>query len=104
MQVVFGVSRLLTQRPVANSSCHEWDHRSLWTRRFCSDIWLWCLSYPDSKVFAHEALVTQNDYPLFASFIHLGAGLACGITGLSAGYAIGIVGDSVRCFSVMLYH
>jgi len=35
------------------------------------------------------------DYPLFAGFIHLGAGLACGFTGLAAGYAIGFVGDSV---------
>jgi F0F1-type ATP synthase membrane subunit c/vacuolar-type H+-ATPase subunit K len=37
-----------------------------------------------------------EDYSLFAGFIHLGAGLACGMTGLAAGYAIGIVGDSVR--------
>jgi hypothetical protein len=36
------------------------------------------------------------DYPLFAGFIHLGAGLACGFTGLAAGCAIGYVGDSVR--------
>ena len=35
------------------------------------------------------------DYPLFAGFVHLGAGLACGLTGLAAGYAIGFVGDSV---------
>ena len=35
------------------------------------------------------------DYPLFAGFVHLGAGLACGFTGLAAGYAIGFVGDSV---------
>ena len=41
------------------------------------------------------------DYPLFAGFIHLGAGLACGFTGLAAGYAIGFVGDSVsRSFSI----
>ncbi|KAI0754930.1 V-type ATPase [Daedaleopsis nitida] len=39
------------------------------------------------------------DYPLFAGFIHLGAGLACGFTGLAAGYAIGYVGDScVRAY------
>ena len=37
-----------------------------------------------------------NDYTLYAGAMHLGAGLACGITGLAAGYAIGIVGDSVR--------
>lgn len=35
------------------------------------------------------------EYPLFAGFVHLGAGLACGFTGLAAGYAIGFVGDSV---------
>ncbi len=28
--------------------------------------------------------------------MHLGAGLSVGLTGLAAGYAIGIVGDSVR--------
>ncbi|KAI5896484.1 V-type ATPase [Schizophyllum commune H4-8] len=40
-----------------------------------------------------------DSYSLFAGFVHLGAGLACGLTGLAAGYAIGIVGDScVRAF------
>ncbi|KAJ6584963.1 hypothetical protein B0H19DRAFT_1107506 [Mycena capillaripes] len=40
-----------------------------------------------------------NDYPLFSGFIHLGAGLACGCTGMAAGYAIGLVGDScVRAY------
>ena len=28
--------------------------------------------------------------------MHLGAGLSVGLTGLAAGYAIGIVGDMVR--------
>ncbi|TRM61085.1 ATP synthase subunit C-domain-containing protein [Schizophyllum amplum] len=43
--------------------------------------------------------VKYDGYPLFSGFIHLGAGLACGLTGLAAGYAIGIVGDScVRAF------
>jgi len=38
-------------------------------------------------------------YSLFAGFVHLGAGLACGITGMAAGYAIGHVGDScVRAY------
>lgn len=41
----------------------------------------------------------SQDYPLYSGFVHLGAGLACGLTGLSAGYAIGIVGDScVRAY------
>jgi V-type H+-transporting ATPase 16kDa proteolipid subunit len=38
----------------------------------------------------------SKDYPLYSGFVHLGAGLACGCTGLAAGYAVGIVGDSVR--------
>ncbi|TXT04047.1 uncharacterized protein COLE_07744 [Cutaneotrichosporon oleaginosum] len=38
-------------------------------------------------------------YGLYDGFIHLGAGLACGVTGLAAGYAIGIVGDAcVRAY------
>lgn len=34
-------------------------------------------------------------YSLFNGFLHLGCGLSVGLTGLAAGYAIGIVGDSV---------
>lgn len=41
-------------------------------------------------------LSPSEDYSLFAGFVHLGAGTACGMTGLAAGYAIGIVGDAVR--------
>jgi len=45
------------------------------------------------------SLSPRVDYPLFAGFVHLGAGLACGLTGLAAGYAIGYVGDScVRAY------
>jgi hypothetical protein len=36
------------------------------------------------------------EYPLYKGFVHLGAGLACGLTGLAAGYAVGYVGDAVR--------
>src|SRR5436190_3231833 len=32
--------------------------------------------------------------PLFVSFLQLGAGIAVGLSGLSAGFAIGIVGDA----------
>lgn len=40
-------------------------------------------------------LSPQTPYSLFGGYVHLGAGLACGMTGLAAGYAIGIVGDAV---------
>ncbi|KAH8924035.1 V-type ATPase [Atractiella rhizophila] len=33
-------------------------------------------------------------YTLHASFVHLAAGLSCGLTGLAAGHAIGIIGDT----------
>ncbi|KAH7157792.1 hypothetical protein B0J13DRAFT_650437 [Dactylonectria estremocensis] len=35
-----------------------------------------------------------GEYSLFKAFMHLGCGIAVGLTGLSAGYCIGIVGDS----------
>merc|ERR1711988_658890 len=34
------------------------------------------------------------EYTLYKGFVHLGAGLAVGLSGLAAGYAIGIVGDA----------
>jgi len=36
----------------------------------------------------------KPEYTLFISFTHLGAGLSVGLSGLAAGYAIGIVGDA----------
>jgi V-type H+-transporting ATPase proteolipid subunit len=42
---------------------------------------------------------TTQRYSLFAGFLHLGCGLAVGLTGLAAGYCIGIVGDcGVRAY------
>ena len=38
----------------------------------------------------------EQQYSLFNGFMHLACGLSVGLTGLAAGYAIGIVGDSVR--------
>jgi len=38
--------------------------------------------------------LSADNYTLFASFLDLGAGLSVGLSGLAAGYAIGIVGDS----------
>ena len=36
----------------------------------------------------------STGYTMFSSFIHLGAGLSVGLSGLAAGFAIGIVGDA----------
>lgn len=36
-----------------------------------------------------------KNYSLFSGFCHMGAGLSVGLSGLAAGYAIGIVGDAV---------
>ncbi|KAH7913396.1 ATP synthase subunit C-domain-containing protein [Hygrophoropsis aurantiaca] len=45
------------------------------------------------------ALNPAKEYPLAAGFVHLGAGISCGMTGIAAGYAIGLVGDScVRAY------
>jgi len=35
----------------------------------------------------------DQNYSLFNGFMHLACGLSVGLTGLAAGYAIGIVGD-----------
>merc|ERR1711916_411188 len=35
-----------------------------------------------------------KDYALFTGYAHLSAGLVCGLSGLAAGIAIGIVGDA----------
>ncbi|CAN7950002.1 V-type proton ATPase 16 kDa proteolipid subunit-like [Ixodes scapularis] len=36
----------------------------------------------------------KEGYSLFKSFLHMGAGLSVGLSGLSAGFAIGVVGDA----------
>lgn len=36
----------------------------------------------------------DSEYDLFKSFCHLGAGLSVGLSGLAAGFAIGVVGDA----------
>jgi len=38
--------------------------------------------------------VDSKDYTLYKGYGHLGAGLSCGLAGLAAGMAIGIVGDA----------
>ncbi len=41
-----------------------------------------------------SSLSSTRPIPLAASFIHLGAGLAVGLAGLSAGFSVGVVGDA----------
>jgi V-type H+-transporting ATPase proteolipid subunit len=48
------------------------------------------------SVLVSGSIKPDVQYPLFNSFLHLGAGLSVGLTGLAAGYAIGTVGDMVR--------
>jgi V-type H+-transporting ATPase proteolipid subunit len=38
--------------------------------------------------------LSARSYTLYRGFAHLAAGLVCGLCGLAAGYAIGIVGDA----------
>ncbi len=41
-----------------------------------------------------------SSYPLFLGSMHLGGGLACGLSSLAAGFAIGVVGEAgVRGFA-----
>ena len=44
------------------------------------------------RIFCRFLKLTNFYY--FRGFVHLGAGLAVGLSGLAAGYAIGIVGDA----------
>ncbi|KAK7414498.1 v-type proton ATPase 16 kDa proteolipid subunit 2 [Neonectria punicea] len=42
---------------------------------------------------------SEGTYSLFTAFLHLGSGITVGMTGLSAGYCIGIVGNAgVRAY------
>merc|ERR1719370_2130193 len=38
--------------------------------------------------------IKPEEYTHYKGFLHLGAGLAVGLSGLAAGYAIGVVGDA----------
>ncbi|KAF2807302.1 vacuolar ATP synthase-like protein 16 kDa proteolipid subunit [Mytilinidion resinicola] len=52
-----------------------------------------------SVLIANDLKPPPKNYSLFAGFMHLSAGLSVGLTGMAAGYAIGIVGDTgVRAF------
>lgn len=42
----------------------------------------------------YSVYITCSFFLFFRSFLHLGAGLSVGFSGLAAGFAIGIVGDA----------
>ena len=87
---------------VAYPSRHVRYHSRIRARRFGANIWVMYVSYPSPPPYD---LILANglarivdpglDYPLYKGFVHLGAGLSCGLTGLAAGYAVGYVGDAV---------
>ncbi len=45
-------------------------------------------------VIANGLTDEPGKYTMYRSFLHLGAGLSVGLSGLAAGFAIGIVGDA----------
>lgn len=51
------------------------------------------------SVLIAQDLDPKSNYSLFSGFMHLACGISVGMTGLAAGYCIGIVGDKgVRAF------
>ncbi|EON99554.1 putative vacuolar atp synthase 16 kda proteolipid subunit 2 protein [Phaeoacremonium minimum UCRPA7] len=51
------------------------------------------------SVLIAQDLQPKQSYSLFSGFMHLACGLSVGLTGLAAGYCIGIVGDKgVRAY------
>lgn len=46
-----------------------------------------------TSVIINNNVKPAGEYTVFAGFLHLGAGIASGMSSLAAGYAIGIVGD-----------
>lgn len=90
---------------VFNPGCYVWNHRRLFASHICPHC-----GRLISSIFIRELFlicVRRVPHPrsryrltfLRSGFLHLGCGLTVGITGLAAGYCIGIVGDSgVRAF------
>mmetsp|Transcript_18904 Transcript_18904/g.29652 ORF Transcript_18904/g.29652 Transcript_18904/m.29652 type:complete len:185 (-) Transcript_18904:33-587(-) len=51
-------------------------------------------------VIINNNIKTDGSYSIFSGYLHMGAGLAAGLSSLAAGLAIGIVGDtSVRAYA-----
>lgn len=51
------------------------------------------------SVLIAQDLDPKSNYSLFSGFMHLACGISVGMTGLAAGYCIGVVGDKgVRAY------
>ena len=88
---------------VAYPSRHVWYHSGIRARRFGTNIRLVYVSCRLNRLcesilknILSRIVDPALEYPLYKGFVHLGAGLACGLTGMAAGYAVGYVGDAVR--------
>lgn len=71
-------------------SCHcssyRWSLRSVINAKFIHVCW----------IAARNCLAYGADHLNISGFMHLAAGLSVGLSGIAAGYTIGIVGDAVR--------
>jgi F0F1-type ATP synthase membrane subunit c/vacuolar-type H+-ATPase subunit K len=91
---------------VSNSSGHVWNHRCLRSCGQRANSWqpyVLLLEICIEAILNFHIVDPAIDYPLYKGFVHLGAGVACGMTGLAAGYAIGHVGDAVRLLLLRSY-
>ncbi|KAF7314269.1 V-type proton ATPase proteolipid subunit [Mycena kentingensis (nom. inval.)] len=89
----------LIMKALAHPRSHVWNYRCLRPCRVCPHSRFACVPSKLESALLIFAVVKPTEYPLFAGFVHLGAGVACGVTGIAAGYAIGLVGDScVRAY------
>lgn len=70
---------------ILNDSC---KYSRLWVHAWSSGLWEW--ERKEGGLFCLFIYFVIG----FRGFVHLGAGLAVGLSGLAAGFAIGIVGDA----------
>ena len=89
---------------VPYTSSHGWNYRCLLPRHLGSDLWRH-ESTTSSKLqsiqvccptrVTHFSAHLADNQKFNSGFMHLAAGLSVGLSGLAAGYVIGIVGDMV---------
>jgi F0F1-type ATP synthase membrane subunit c/vacuolar-type H+-ATPase subunit K len=64
------------------------------SRRLGFDLWKSCVQISGRRYKPHVLFTVEVRMTLYQGFIQLGAGLSVGLSGLAAGFAIGIVGDA----------